>query len=65
MQSTLKRKKILLFTKDELKSYQSTKAYQICRKRILKKFANYKNYQKVGDHGRRPWTKPQHIVFVI
>ena len=34
----------------ELKSYQDTKACQICRKKILKKFANDKIYPKVRDH---------------
>ena len=35
-----KKKKILLLTKEELKSHQDTKVCHICRKIILKKFAN-------------------------
>ena len=46
----MKRKKILPSTKEELKSHQDAKVCYICGKRILKKFANNKNYQKVRDH---------------
>ena len=35
-----KKKKMLLLTKEELKSHQDTKVCHICRKIILKKFAN-------------------------
>ena len=41
---------MLPLTKEELKPYQDAKTYHICRKRILKKFANDKNYRKVTDH---------------
>ena len=34
----------------QLKLYQDAKVCYICRKRILKKFAKDKNYQKVRDH---------------
>ena len=44
------KRKMLLLTKEELKSHQDAKACHICRKRILKKFANDKNYNKVRDH---------------
>ena len=43
-------KKMLPLTKEELKSHQDAKAFQICRKKILKKLANDKNYRKVRDH---------------
>ena len=44
-------KKIMLpFIKEEPKLYQDAKACQICGKRILKKFANDKNFRKVRDH---------------
>ena len=43
-------KKMLPLTKEELKSHQDTKAFHICRKKILKKLANDKNYRKVRDH---------------
>ena len=41
---------MLLLTKEELKSHQDVKVCYICGKRILKKFANDENYQKVRDH---------------
>ena len=41
---------MLPLTKDELKSYQDAEAYYICRKTMLKRFSNDKNYQKVRDH---------------
>ena len=41
---------MLPLTKEELKSHLDMKVCYICRKRILKKFANNKNYQKVIDH---------------
>ena len=40
---------MLPLTKEELKSYQDAKGHHILRKRILKKFANDKNYWKVRD----------------
>ena len=43
-------KKVLPLTKEELKSHQDVKVCYICGKRILKKFANDENYQKVRDH---------------
>ena len=45
----LKRKKMLLLTKEELKSHQDPKVCYICGKRILKKFDKDQNYQKVRD----------------
>ena len=44
------KKKMLLLTKEELKSHQDAKVCYICVKRFLKKFANDKNYRKVRDH---------------
>ena len=44
------KKKMSPLTKKELKSYQDAKVCCICGKRFLKKFANDKNYQKLGDH---------------
>ena len=38
------KKKMLPLTKEEIKSHQDTKICCICGKRILKKFANNKNY---------------------
>ena len=51
----LKRKKMLLLTKEELKSHQDAKACYICGKRFLKKFSKSINYWKVRDncHWRR------------
>ena len=43
------KEKILLLTKEEIKSYQDAKICYICGKRILKKFPNHKNYRKVRD----------------
>ena len=37
-------------TKEELKLHQDAKVCYISRKRILKKFANDKNYRKVREH---------------
>ena len=45
---------MLPLAKEELKSHQDAKACYICGKRILKKFANHKNYGKVGDHCHFP-----------
>ena len=42
--------KIVRLTKEESKSHQDSKVCYICGKRILKKFANDKNYRKVIDH---------------
>ena len=39
-----------MLTKQEIKSYQDPKIYYIWGKRILKKFATDKHYQKVRDH---------------
>ena len=44
------KKKMLPLTKEEIKPYQDAKISYICRKRILKKFANNKIYRKVRDH---------------
>ena len=44
---------MLPLTKEEIKSHQDTEAYYICRKRILKRFANDKKFdndRKVRDH---------------
>ena len=41
---------MLLLTKEELKSHQDAKECYICGKRLLKKFAEDKNYRKVRDH---------------
>ena len=43
-------KKMLPLTKEELKSYQEAKGCRICRKIMLKKFANDKSYRNVRDH---------------
>ena len=56
------KKRMLPFTKEELKSNQDAKVCYICGKRILTKFAKYKNYRKVRDHCHH---EEQHIVFVI
>ena len=44
------KKKMLLSTKEELKSHQDAKGCYICGKRILRKFAKDKNHRKVRDH---------------
>ena len=44
------KKKMLLLTKEELKSHQDAKVCYICRKRILKKLSKSINYRKVRDH---------------
>ena len=44
------KKKMLPLTKEELKPYQLAKVCYICGKRLLKQFANDKNYRKVRDH---------------
>ena len=41
---------MLPLTKEKLKSHQYAKAYYVCGKRFLKKFAKDKNYQKIRDH---------------
>ena len=43
-------RKMLLLTKEELKSHQDAKICYICGKRFLKKFVNDKNHRKVRDH---------------
>ena len=45
--TAFEKKKMTLLTKEELKSHQDAKLCYICRKRILKKIAKNKNYQKV------------------
>ena len=45
-----KKKKKLALTKTELKSHRYSKACYICGRKIHKKFAKDKNYQKVRDH---------------
>ena len=44
------KKKMLLLTKEELKSYQDPKVCYIWWKKILQKLAKNKNYWKVRDH---------------
>ena len=44
------KKKRLVLTKEELKSYQEAKVCYICGKGILKRLAKDKNYRKVRDH---------------
>ena len=44
-----KKNKMLLLTKEELKSHQDAKVCYICGKRFLKKLAKDKNYGKVRD----------------
>ena len=41
---------MLPLTKEKIKSYQDAKICYICGKKILKKFANDKNYWKARDH---------------
>ena len=48
--SNFEKKNMLPLTEEELKSHQDAKACHICGKRILNKFANDKNYQKVKDN---------------
>ena len=43
-------KKMLLLTKEEMKSHQDAKVCYICGKRILKKVSTTINYRKVRDH---------------
>ena len=43
------KKKILPLPKNELKLHQDATDCYICQKRLLKKFANDKNYRKVRD----------------
>ena len=43
-------KKMLLLTKENLKSHQDVNVCYICGKRILQKLAKNKNYRKVRDH---------------
>ena len=44
------KEKMLLLTKEKLKSYQDAKLCYICGKRILQHLAKSKNYWKVKDH---------------
>ena len=44
------KKKMSLLTKEELKSHQHAKVCYICRKKILKMFAEDINYRKARDH---------------
>ena len=44
------KKNLLPLTKEKLKSHQNVKIYYICGKRVIKKFANEKNYREVRDH---------------
>ena len=44
------KRKMLLLTKEELKSHQDAKVCSICGRRILKKLSKSINYWKVRDH---------------
>ena len=44
------KKKMLLWTKEEFRSYEDAKVFYICGKRILKKLFKSENYWKVKDH---------------
>ena len=44
------KKKMLLLTKEKLKSHQDAKVCYICGKIILQKLAKNKNYQKIRDY---------------
>ena len=44
------KRNMLPLTKEGLKAHQDPKACHICGKRILKTFADDKNYQKFRDH---------------
>ena len=59
------KKKMLPLTKEKLKSHQGAKVCYICRKDVLKKFANDNSYEKVRDHFRFTSIETQHIVIVI
>ena len=43
-------KKMLLWTKEEFRSYEDAKVFYICGKRILRKLFKSENYWKVKDH---------------
>ena len=59
-------KKILSLTKEELKSCQDAKAFHICRKRILKKFANDEIIKRLGTIAiLHVNIEAQHIVFRV
>ena len=49
VKNSFEKKKILPLTKEGLRSYKYAKLCYVCGKRLLKKFANDKNYQKVRD----------------
>ena len=57
--------KILPLTKEELTSYQDIKVCYIYGKRIFRKFANDKTYQKVRAYFNKVNIETQHIVFII
>ena len=57
--------KIFPLTKEELTSYQDIKACYIYGKRIFRKFANDKTYQKVRTYFNKVNIETQHIVFII
>ena len=61
----IEKKQMLPLTKEELKSYQDAKVCYVCGKRILKKFAKDKNYQKVRNIIIQINIEAQHIIFVI
>ena len=41
---------MLPLTKEKIKSHQDAKVCYFCRKRMLQKLAESKNYQKIRDH---------------
>ena len=56
---------MLPLTKEELQSHQVARNCYICGKRISKRFAKSKNYQKVIIAIIQVIIEVQHIVFVI
>ena len=63
--TNFQKKIILPLTREELKSYQDIKACYIYGKRIFRKFANDKSYQKVRDYFNKVNIETQHTVFII
>ena len=60
------KKKNLLLTKEELKSYQQAEVCYICGKGILERFAKDRSYRKSGTIAIIQINiEAQHIAFVI
>ena len=60
------KRKMFSLTKGELKSHLDGKVYYIRQKKILKKFADNKNYRNVRKHCHLQVNiEVQHIAFVI